>query len=68
VPTEIVFSTGASVKVTATVEHVAQAVAGDGGTLDTTRFAGFRGDEAVGAERVVISVSAIAYASEIPAP
>jgi hypothetical protein len=68
VPTEIVFSTGASVKVTAAIEHVAQAVAAGGGTLDTTRFAGFRGDEAVSAERVVVRVDAIAYASEVPAP
>jgi hypothetical protein len=68
VPTEIVFSNGASVKVTAAIEHVAQAVAAGGGTLDTTRFAGFRGDEEVGAERVVVSVDAIAYASEISGP
>jgi hypothetical protein len=68
VPTEIVFSNGGSVKVTAAIEHVAQAVAVGRGTLDTTRFAGFRGDEAVGAERVVVSVGAIAYASEISGP
>jgi hypothetical protein len=68
VPAEIVFSNGASVKVTATVQEVADALAAGGATLDTARFAGFRGDEAVGAERVLVSIGAVAYAQEIAGP
>ena len=36
--------------------------------LESNRFAGFRGDEAAAAERVVVSVPAIAYASAISGP
>jgi hypothetical protein len=68
VPTEIVFSTGAAVKVTASVQEIADAIAAGGATLDTARFAGFRGDEAVGGERVLLVVTAIAYAQEINQP
>ena len=39
-----------------------------GRILDTARFAGFRGDETVEAERVVVSVRAVAYAQEIAGP
>ena len=67
-PAEIVFSNGASVKVIATVQEVADALAAGGATLDTARFAGFRGDEAVGAERVLVSIRAVAYAQEIAGP
>ena len=65
---EIVFSNGASVKVIATVQEVADALAAGGATLDTARFAGFRGDEAVGAERVLVSIRTVAYAQEIAGP
>jgi hypothetical protein len=68
VPTEIVFATGAAVKVTASVQEVADAVQAEGSTLDTARFAGFRGDEVVGGERVLVVVAAIAYAQEIRQP
>jgi hypothetical protein len=68
VPTEIVFSSGATVKVTASVQEVADAIEAGGSTFDTARFAGFRGDEAVGGERVLVVVAAIAYAQEIKQP
>jgi hypothetical protein len=68
VPTEIVFATGASVKVLAGSDEVAAAIAAGDETLDTARFAGFRGDEAVGGERVIVKVPAIAYAIAISGP
>jgi hypothetical protein len=68
VPAEIVFSSSASVKVIATVQEVRDAIAAGQTILDTTRFAGFRGEEAVGGERVLVTVGAIAYAQEIPGP
>ena len=64
---EIVFSTGMSVKVTAGLDEVRDAMAA-GAQFDTQRFAGFRGKEAVGAERVIVSGAAIAYAIELPSP
>lgn len=64
---EIVFASGASVKVTAQLNEVREALVA-GTELDTQRFAGFRGDEAVGAERIVLSGGAIAYAIEIHGP
>ncbi len=67
-PTEIVFSSGASVKVMATVQEVSDALRGDGEVLDTARFAGFRGDDAVGGERVLVSVGAVAYAKALTGP
>ncbi len=67
-PTEIVFSNGASVNVIATVQEVSDALRGNGQVLDTVRFAGFRGDEAVGGERVLVSVDAVAYAKDLPGP
>jgi hypothetical protein len=67
VPSEIVFSSGGSVKVTAELGDVRAAV-GSAPVLETQRFAGFRGDEAVGGERVIVQVGAIAYAMEIAAP
>jgi hypothetical protein len=63
-----VFATGASVKVIATVQEVADALGAEDPTLDTARFAGFRGEEAVGAERVLVSLGALAYALEIAGP
>ena len=67
-PTELVFSTGASAKVTAGVQEIADALEGGAATLHTARFAGFRGDEAVGGEHVLVNLGAIAYATEIAAP
>lgn len=65
VPTEIVFTAGATLKVMADASDVATALASGETTLDTARFAGFRGEEAVGGEPVVVNVSAIAYAMAI---
>ncbi len=67
-PTEIVFSSGVSVNVMATVQEVSDALRDGGQVLDTTRFAGFRGEEAVGGERVLVSVAAVAYAKELAGP
>ncbi len=67
-PTEIVFSNGASVNVIASVQDVSDALRGDAQVLDTTRFAGFRGEEAVGGERVLVSIAAVAYAKELTGP
>lgn len=67
-PAEIVFSNGASVKVMATVQEVSDALRGDAPVLDTTRFAGFRGDEAVGGERVLVTVGAVAYVKDLTGP
>jgi hypothetical protein len=67
-PAEIVFSNGGSVKVTASAEEFATALEAGSGVVDTNRFAGFRGDEAVGAERVVVSVAAVAYVQEVRGP
>ncbi len=66
-PSEIVFSSGGSVKVTAQLDEV-HAAFGTSAVLETQRFAGFRGDEAVGGERTVVQVDSIAYAMEITGP
>ena len=66
-PSEIVFSSGGSVKVTAELGEVRDAF-GSTAVLETQRFAGFRGDEAVGGEPTVVRIDAIAYAMEIAAP
>ncbi len=62
------YSSGASVKVTASIQDVADVLNAGGMSLDTTRFAGFRGDEAVGAERIVVRTGAIAHAQELRSP
>ena len=67
-PTEIVFAAGASVKVMSGIQDVGDAVAGKRGTFETSRFAGFRGDEAVAGERVILNLEAIAYAIEVAGP
>ena len=67
-PTDIVFSTGASLKVISAFQDVADAMAGGGGTMDAARFAGFRGEEAVAGERVLVNLATIAYLTEIPGP
>jgi hypothetical protein len=56
------------VKVMADTDEVAAALATNDATLRTNRFAGFRGDEAVGGEPVVVRVPSIAYAIAISAP
>jgi hypothetical protein len=68
VPTEIVFTNGASVKVISGIQDVSDALSASSGTHDTARFAGFRGEEAVAGERVIVNVAAIAYAIDIPPP
>ena len=67
-PSEIVFSNGASVKVIAAMQEVVDALRAGEETLDTARFAGFRGDETVGGERVLVNVGSVAYAQEIAGP
>jgi hypothetical protein len=67
VPSEIFFSSGGSVKVTADLDDVRTAI-GTAPALETQRFAGFRGDEVVGGERTIVQVDAIAYAMAIAAP
>jgi hypothetical protein len=67
-PTDIVFATGASVKVMSGIQDIGDALAGKRGTFETSRFAGFRGDEAVAGERVILNLEAIAYAIEVPGP
>jgi len=66
VPTDIVFSTGAAVKVISGVQDIGDTMAGRRGTLETPRFARFRGDETVAVERVILNLDTIAYAIEIP--
>jgi hypothetical protein len=68
VPAEIVLVSGASVKVMAEAGEVAGAISSGAKTLDTQRFAGFRGDEAVAGERVVVNVAAIGYTIAIAGP
>ena len=67
-PSEVVFATGASVKVTAGVDEIQQALSDGATTLDTARFAGFRDDEAVAGEKVVVHVPAISYVQAIVTP
>jgi hypothetical protein len=67
-PTEIAFSGGGSVKVMASVDEVAAALQDRGTVLDTSRFAGFRGEEAVGAERILVALGAVAYAQDVRGP
>lgn len=67
-PTELVFSNGATVKVVAEMQDVVDALESGRTILDTSRFAGYRGDEAVAAERVVVNVSALAHANAISGP
>ena len=66
-PAEIVFANGGSVKVVATMQEVVDALRA-GVELDTARFAGFRGAEAVGGERVLVNAALVAYAQEIAGP
>jgi hypothetical protein len=68
VPTDIAFSNGASVKVIAGIDDVAHALTDGSRTLDTARFAGFRGEESVPGERVLVNLVAVAYATEIRGP
>jgi hypothetical protein len=65
---EIVFAAGATLKVMADSTDVAAALASGDTTLDTRRFAGFRGEDEVGGEPIVINVAAIAYAIAISGP
>ena len=64
-PSEIVFAAGASVKVIADIDAVVEALDDDELFLDTHRFAGFRGEEAVAGERVVVQLDAVAYVQAI---
>jgi len=66
-PTSIHFGGGTELKVTAPFEEVAETL-DRRGVATFQRFAGFRGDEAVGAERVAVRVDAVAYAQDVPAP
>jgi hypothetical protein len=68
VPTELFFAGGASVKVIADVQTIYDALEEGLDVLDTKRFAGFRGDEAVGGERVVVNVATLAAGQAIAAP
>jgi hypothetical protein len=68
VPTDIVFATGASVKVTSGIQDIGDALTGRRGTFETSRFAGYRGDETVAGERMILNLEAIAYAIEVPGP
>jgi hypothetical protein len=67
-PTEIQFAGGGTVKVTAELSDVADALSGGAPILLTSRFAGFRGELAVAGESVVVRVGAIACALEIASP
>jgi hypothetical protein len=67
-PSEIVFAAGASVKVLADIEEVRSMLNTGASVFDTNRFAGFRGDEAVGGERVVVALGSVAYAIAIAGP
>jgi hypothetical protein len=67
-PTELFFSGGASVKVLADVQSIRDALDEGEDVLDSQRFAGFRGDEAVGGGRVLVSLGSLAYAMAIAAP
>ena len=64
-PTEIGLTGGGSVKVVAPLDDVVAAVQAGHGVVDTQRFAGFRGNEPVAGERVVVNVAAVAYAIDI---
>lgn len=67
-PTEIVFASGASVKIMADIDDVDASMGAGDTALDTARFAGFRGEDAVAGERVVVVLGAIAYAIAIAGP
>ncbi len=67
-PTELFFAGGASVKVLADVQAVHDALYEAEDVLDTQRFAGFRGNEAVGGGRVVVGLGSLAYAMAISGP
>ena len=67
-PTEIVFASGASVKVMADIDDVDASMGAGDTALDTLRFAGFRGEDVVAGERVVVVLGAIAYAVAIAMP
>ena len=68
VATDIVFLGGDSVKVSAGLEVVAEALENGGSTVKTYRFAGFRGDEEVVGEPLIVNVAAIAYAHAVTSP
>ena len=67
-PTELFFSNGATVKVVADLQDVADALESGRTLLDSNRFAGFRGEDAVAAERVVVNLAAISHAGAIAVP
>jgi len=54
--------------VIAGVDEIRQALSDGSPTLDTARFAGFRGDEAVAGEEIVVHVAAISYVQALAAP
>jgi hypothetical protein len=67
-PSEVVFAADASVKVIAGLDEIRQALSDGQTTVVTARFAGFRGDEPVAGEEVVVHVAAISYAQALGAP
>ncbi|HEV3055070.1 MAG TPA: hypothetical protein VGX45_10485 [Solirubrobacteraceae bacterium] len=67
-PSEVVFAAGASVKVIAGVGEIRQALSDGATTLDTARFAGFRGDAAMAGEEIVVCLAAISYVQAVAAP
>jgi len=58
-PTELILNGGEHLQVTASFQDVRDAIA-SGRALDTQRFAGFRGEEVVAGEDVLVLTGALA--------
>jgi hypothetical protein len=66
-PTELILTGGERLQVTASFQEVRDAIA-SGRAIATTRFAGFRGTDVVGAEDVLVLTAALAAVVDIAAP
>jgi hypothetical protein len=65
--TTLILIGGSEVKVTADLEDIARFLR-EGAPGSFQRFAGFRGDQAVGAEPLIVRPEAVAYAMKVPTP
>ena len=66
-PTELILIGGEHLQVTASFQEVRDSIA-SGRAIDTKRFAGFRGEEVVAGEDVLVLTSALAAIVTITAP
>ena len=66
-PSTLHFAAGAELKVTAELDEL-EGLLREGQPASLRRFAGFRGDEVVAAETVLVNMAQVAYAMAIANP